>query len=112
MYACGHDVHIATWMGAARIMASSRNLWRGTLVMIDQPAEEIGGGSAAMVAEGLLTRFPRPDYVTPVHDDARYAAGIDCHHAGALLSNSNTVKIVIFSVAAMVPIRQPPWVPS
>lgn len=59
--------------------------------MIGQPAEEIGGGAAAMLADGLLTRFPRPDYVIPVHDDARYAAGIDGYHPGALIGNNNTM---------------------
>ncbi len=98
MHACGHDVHMAAWMATARIMASSRNLWRGTLVMIGQPAEEMGGGAAAMLADGLLTRFPRPDYAIAVHDDARYPAGIVGYHAGPLLSNIDTVKITIFGV--------------
>src|SRR5712671_3660040 len=62
MHACGHDVHMASWMGAARIMASSRNQWRGTLVLIGQPAEETVAGAARMLADGLFTRFPRPQY--------------------------------------------------
>ena len=98
MHACGHDVHMAAWMATARIMASSRNLWHGTLVMIGQPAEEMGGGAAAMLADGLLTRFPRPDYAIAVHDDARYAAGIVGYHAGPMESNNDTVKITIFGV--------------
>ena len=96
MHACGHDIHMASWMGTARIMASTRNRWRGTLMLIGQPAEEGGGGARAMLADGLFTRFPRPDYAVAVHDDARDPAGIIGYHAGAVLSNVDTVQITIF----------------
>ncbi|MDB6088357.1 MAG: amidohydrolase [Gammaproteobacteria bacterium] len=96
MHACGHDVHMSSWMGTARIMASTRARWRGTLMLIGQPAEEGGGGARAMLADGLFTRFPRPDYAVAVHDDARDPAGIIGYHAGAILSNANTVKITIY----------------
>jgi hippurate hydrolase len=96
MHACGHDIHMASWMGTARIMAGTRSRWRGTLILIGQPAEEGGGGAKAMLADGLFTRFPRPDYALAVHDDARDPAGIIGYHAGAILSNSNSVRITIF----------------
>ena len=96
MHACGHDIHMASWMGTARIMAGARTRWRGTLMLIGQPAEEGGGGAKAMLADGLFTRFPRPDYAVAVHDDARESAGIIGYHAGPILSNANTVKITIF----------------
>jgi amidohydrolase len=96
MHACGHDIHMASWMGTARIMASTRTRWRGTLMLIGQPAEENGGGAKAMLADGLFTRFPRPDYAVAVHDDARDPAGIIGYHAGPLLANVNSVKITIF----------------
>ena len=96
MHACGHDIHMASWMGTARIMASTRTRWRGTLMMIGQPAEEDGDGAKAMLADGLFTRFPRPDYAVAVHDDARDAAGLIGYHAGPLLANVNSVKITIF----------------
>ena len=96
MHACGHDIHMASWVGAARIMAGSRTSWRGTLIMIGQPAEEAGGGAKAMLADGLFTRFPRPDYALAVHDDARYPAGIIGFHSGPILSHVNSVKITIF----------------
>lgn len=96
MHACGHDIHMASWMGTARIMASTRMRWRGTLMLIGQPAEESGGGAKAMLADGLFTRFPRPDYAVAVHDDARDPAGIIGYHSGPILSNVNSVKITIF----------------
>ena len=98
MHACGHDIHMAAWMATARIMASSRNRWRGTLVLIGQPAEEVGDGAAAMLADGLFVRFPRPAYALAVHDHAQYPAGIIGYHAGPILSNIDTVKITIFGV--------------
>ena len=62
MHACGHDLHMAAWTGTARLMAQHRDRWRGTLVMVAQPAEETAQGAAAMLRDGLFTRFPRPDF--------------------------------------------------
>jgi amidohydrolase len=96
MQACGHDIHMAAWMGTARIMASSRTRWRGTLVLIGQPAEELIMGAKAMLADGLFTRFPRPDYALAVHDDGRMPAGVVGYHAGPILTNADSVSITIF----------------
>jgi len=95
-HACGHDVHMAAWMATARIMANARNRWRGTLVLIGQPAEELVEGAHAMLADGLFTRFPHPDYAVAVHDDARYPAGIIGYHTGPILANVDTVRITIY----------------
>jgi amidohydrolase len=96
MHACGHDAHMAAWVGTARIMAANRGAWRGTLVLIGQPAEETVSGAKAMIADGLLTRFPRPDFALAVHDDARLPAGIVGYHAGPILTNADAVTITIF----------------
>jgi amidohydrolase len=96
MHACGHDIHMAAWVGTARIMAGNRGQWRGTLVLIGQPAEEIVSGARAMIADGLLTRFPRPDFALAVHDDARLPAGVVGYHAGPILTNSDALTIRIF----------------
>ena len=96
MHACGHDIHMAAWMGTARIMAESRGQWRGTLVLVGQPAEELVSGAKAMIADGLLTRFPRPDFALAVHDDARLPAGILGYHAGPILTNSDALNVKIF----------------
>jgi amidohydrolase len=96
MHACGHDIHMAAWLGTAGIMAANRGQWRGTLVLIGQPAEELVTGAKAMIADGLLTRFPRPDFALAVHDDARLPAGIVGYHAGPILTNGDAVTIRIF----------------
>lgn len=96
MHACGHDVHMAAWIGTAKIMATTRARWRGTLVLIGQPAEETGTGAKAMLADGLLTRFPRPDCALAVHVDARAPAGVVGYHAGSILTNADIVNITIF----------------
>jgi amidohydrolase len=98
MHACGHDIHMASWMGTARIMANSRNQWRGTLVMIGQPAEETVSGATRMLADGLLTRFPRPQFALAMHDDPRAPAGVIGVHAGPILSNVDSMKITIYGV--------------
>jgi len=96
MHACGHDLHMASWMGTARIMAGARDRWAGTLVLIGQPAEETLRGAQWMIEDGLLTRFPKPDFALAVHDDARYPSGLIGFHAGPILSNSDALRITIF----------------
>ena len=62
MHACGHDVHITSLVGTARVMADSRDLWSGTLMLIGQPAEERVMGARMMMEDGLWKRFGQPDY--------------------------------------------------
>ena len=95
-HACGHDLHMSAWIGTARIMAGSRSTWKGTLMLIAQPAEETGAGAKAMIADGLLTRFKKPDYALAVHDDARSIAGIVGFHSGPILTNADAVTIHIY----------------
>src|SRR5256885_11130726 len=59
MHACGHDVHMSAWLGTARLLATNKGRWSGTLVLIGQPAEETIGGAAGMLKDGLYTRFPK-----------------------------------------------------
>jgi hippurate hydrolase len=95
-HACGHDIHMASWMGTARIMAANRGKWRGTLMMVGQPAEETVSGAKAMLEDGLFTRFRKPDYLIAVHDDARRPAGEIGYRAGPILTNSDGLLIRIF----------------
>jgi hippurate hydrolase len=96
MHACGHDLHMAALVGAARVMASSKGSWSGTLVLIGQPAEEIGAGAKAMLADKLYTRFPKPDVIIAVHDDARFGSGLVGARAGPAMTNSDAFRIRIF----------------
>jgi amidohydrolase len=75
MHACGHDIHMCSWMGAAKLMATNRDRWHGTLILIGQPAEETGEGAPAMIKDGLFTRFPKPDFVLAIHDSAILPVG-------------------------------------
>jgi hippurate hydrolase len=67
MHACGHDIHMAVWVAVAKVMLDLKDQWNGTLMFVGQPAEEGGGGAKAMVADGLFTRFPKPDYGFALH---------------------------------------------
>ena len=82
MHACGHDLHMAAWTGTAAWMAGHRHLWKGTLMLVGQPAEETVSGAAAMLKDGLFTRFPKPDFVLGLHDDDTLPAGTIGYHAG------------------------------
>ncbi|MBC7519516.1 MAG: amidohydrolase [Sandarakinorhabdus sp.] len=95
MHACGHDIHMAAWVGTARAMAASRAKWSGTLVMIAQPAEEAVGGARLMLADGLYTRFPRPQFALALHDDSRIPAGMVSVPATAALAAGAMVDMVI-----------------
>lgn len=95
MHACGHDIHMTVWIGAARALAARRAEWKGTLVMIAQPAEEIGLGALAMIEDGLFTRFPRPDYVIALHDNATAPAGQIAVGSGYVMANVDSVDIKV-----------------
>jgi len=96
MHACGHDLHMAAWAGAARVMAEHRDRWRGTLVMVGQPAEEGTAGASAMLNDGLFTRFPRPDFALSLHDDDTMPAGTIGYHPGYFRAMSDAVTITVY----------------
>ncbi|QHO75058.1 peptidase M20 [Bradyrhizobium sp. CCBAU 051011] len=66
-HSCGHDIHMASWVGTAKTLLGLKDQWRGTLMFIAQPAEEIVAGARAMIAHGLFTRFPKPDVAFALH---------------------------------------------
>jgi amidohydrolase len=96
MHACGHDVHMSAWMGTATLLSKARDQWKGTLILIGQPAEESVGGAAAMLKDGLFTRFPRPDYVIAFHDDSDLPAGMVGYIPGYSHANVDSVDITIY----------------
>lgn len=95
MHACGHDTHMTAWIETARLMAASKDKWSGTLVMIGQPAEELGEGARAMLADGLYTRFPKPDYALAFHDSAGLPAGQVGAAIGWTFANVDSVDIEV-----------------
>ncbi|QFT77727.1 amidohydrolase [Erythrobacter sp. THAF29] len=98
MHACGHDTHMAAWVGAAQLLSEHRDKWSGTLVMILQPAEELGLGAVAMLEDGLYERFPKPDYVLAFHDAAAAPAGMIGYTSGYALANVDSVDITVKGV--------------
>ena len=93
MHACGHDTHVATWLGTARRLAAMKDQWSGTLVMILQPGEESRLGAKAMLDDGLYTRFPKPDVLLAFHDAAALPAGVIGVTPGYALANVDSVDI-------------------
>ncbi|KAF1858517.1 hypothetical protein Lal_00015034 [Lupinus albus] len=96
MHACGHDLHMSAWYGTAKLMAANRTAWSGTLMLVGQPSEEPVNGAAAMLKDGLFTRFPKPDYALSFHDDATMPSGTIMYHAGPFRASSDVVSITVF----------------
>ena len=99
MHGCGHDMHMTVFVGAARGLSSMKNQWKGTLIMIGQPAEERApGGASAMLRAGLYSKFPKPDYVLALHNGASTPAGKVAWVEGYALASVDTVDITIRGV--------------
>lgn len=96
MHACGHDLHMSAWSGTAQWMAEHRDGWHGTLMLIAQPAEESGAGAAAMLKDGLFTRFPKPEFALALHDDDTLPAGQIGYHAGTFRAAADMLTVTIF----------------
>ena len=99
MHACGHDMHVTWLIGAATVLAATRDAWKGTLMPVFQPAEETGTGAQAMVDGGLLTRFPRPDVVLGQHVMVGPAGSIGSR-PGVITSAADSLQIRMFGRGA------------
>jgi hippurate hydrolase len=100
MHACGHDVHITSLVGTAELMAAKRDQWRGTLMLIGQPAEERVLGAAAMRADNLWERFGQPDYAMAFHVASVLPTGMVGASTDSPYSGADTVDIYIPGVGA------------
>jgi len=99
MHACGHDMHVTWLIGAATVLARTRDTWKGTLMPVFQPAEETGAGAQAMLDDGLMTRFPRPDAVLGQHVMVGPAGAIG-GRAGVITSAADSLQIRLFGRGA------------
>jgi hippurate hydrolase len=99
MHACGHDMHMACFAGTARLLSHLKDKWRGTVVMIGQPAEERSGGAKAMLAEGLFQKFPRPDYILALHDHAGLEAGKVGVAEGNALAGVDSIDLTVRGIS-------------
>jgi amidohydrolase len=99
MHACGHDAHVAVLMGVAELLAAKRDLIRGTLKFIFQPAEEGApegeeGGAELMIREGVL-EDPRVDAIFGLHVTSRQPVGRIAYRPGSIMAAVDAVEIVV-----------------
>ena len=92
-HSCGHDIHMAAWVGAARALAALKNEWSGTLIFVGQPAEETTSGAQAMLKDDFVRRFGKPDYAFALHVSPA-PAGTVLYRSGLMSSTSDSLEIV------------------
>lgn len=95
MHACGHDINITCLVGTAKIMTALKADWKGTLLLVGQPAEEIGAGARRMLADGLFDKFPKPQRAFALHCDGRYPHGHINFREGQMQANVDSVDIIV-----------------
>ena len=98
MHACGHDVHMTCWVGAAKVLTSLKKQWAGTLLFIAQPAEERGAGARMMLADGLFDKFPVPDYGVALHVSHDQPVGTLGYTSGFAMANVDSVDVTVKGV--------------
>ncbi len=95
MHACGHDIHVTTMIGTARVLASTRAKWHGTVMLIGQPSEETLDGAKAMLADHLYERFGSPDFAIALHDTNSRAAGTVGITSGPALAGDTSLDVTL-----------------
>src|SRR6266403_366912 len=98
MHACGHDTHIAAFIGTARALGKLKDQWHGTIVFVAQPAEEIGTGARALLKDGLYDRFGKPNFALGFHDKADVQAGHIGITEGYTSANVDSVDVTVRGV--------------
>jgi hippurate hydrolase len=91
-HSCGHDIHMAAWVGTATALVALKDQWRGTVMFIGQPSEETVGGAKAMLADGLFTRFGKPDIGLALHDGPSAYGQVD-YQPGVHTSAADSLEI-------------------
>ncbi len=100
MHACGHDLHMTVFLGTARRLAQIKDRWRGTLILIGQPAEETGEGARALLAGGLYSQFPKPDYALALHDTPILEAGKIGYCPGFALASATSADLIVRGIGS------------
>ena len=100
MHSCGHDMHMTSWLGTARAMAKMKKDWKGTLMLIGQPAEEIGAGARLMLDAGLYSKFGVPDYGFGLHCSATIEVGKVGFGKGYTMATTESADIIVKGVGA------------
>jgi amidohydrolase len=98
-HVCGHDMHVTWMMGTARLFSEHTAQWKGTLMIVFQPGEEIGRGAQSMIDDGMIERFPKPDIILGQHVMVGLS-GTVMHRSGAILSAGNSLKVKLFGRGA------------
>ena len=96
MHACGHDIHMTNLLGSAQYLAAHKDQWRGTLILIGQPAEERGSGAVAMIEDGLFQKFPKPDICLAIHCASGIPAGKIAVRGGFMMANVDSVDVTLY----------------
>ncbi|MDQ2659309.1 MAG: amidohydrolase [Verrucomicrobiota bacterium] len=98
MHACGHDIHMSTFIGVARLLSKLKDQWHGTILFVAQPAEELGTGARALLRDGLYTRWPKPNFALGFHDNAQMEIGHIGVTEGYTYANVDSVDVTVHGV--------------
>jgi amidohydrolase len=98
MHACGHDFHMTVWHGTLSALVALRSKWKGTIIAVAQPAEEVSGGSDQMIRDGLYSRFPQPDYALCYHVSPDLPAGTTGYFPGPIFAGVNSVDMKVYGI--------------